>query len=120
MIVNNQFSKIAQLRFSELSAPRQVLIRLCQRLGFGSIRGLEVRDREPIFGPEAEVVFDLKLDRDDVPRPEQDLSDFLICDEIRRLFSMLDDFVNGTIEQIEVRTGVPRRVFIKVAETTHE
>ena|ERR1700733_5406136 len=110
---------MTQLRFSELSGPRQALIRRCQQVGFGTLRKVEVRDREPIFGA-TEVIFDLKLDSENAPRPEQNLSDFLVCDEIRRLFSMLDDFVNATIEQIEVRTGVPRRVFIKVAETTHE
>jgi hypothetical protein len=109
---------MTQLRFSELSGPRQALIRRCQRLGFGTLRNIEVRDREPTFGA-TEVIIDLKLDSDNAPRPEQNLSNFLVCDEIRRLFSMLDDFVNATVD-IEVRTGVPRRVFIKVAEAMHE
>jgi hypothetical protein len=33
---------------------------------------VEVRDREPTLGA-TEVIFDLKLDSDNAPRPEQDL-----------------------------------------------
>jgi hypothetical protein len=119
MIVNNRLSQMARLRFSELSAPRQALIRQCQRLGFGSIWGLEVRDGEPMFGPKTEVLFDLKLDSDETPRPELNLSDFVVCTEIRRLFSRLDTFANGTVE-IEVRAGVPRRLLFKATEPMDE
>src|ERR1019366_9421651 len=64
------------------------------------------------FGPKTEVLHDLKLDGDEAPRPEQDLGDFVVCKEIRRLFSMLDAFRNGTIDHVEVRTGLPRRTSI--------
>ena len=107
---------MAELRFSELSAPRQTFIRTCQRLGHGTIRGLEVNDCEPVFGPKTEVLHDLKLDGDEAPRPEQDLGDFVVCKEIRRLFSMLDAFRNGTIDHVEVRTGLPRRIIFKDAD----
>jgi hypothetical protein len=98
------------IRFSELSAPRQALIRRCQQLGFGTIRNLEVFDREPMFSPGVEVLFDVKLDSDKTSRPEQNLSDFVVCGEIRRLFKLLDTVGDGTIEHIEVRAGIPRRV----------
>ncbi len=99
-----------QLRFSDLSARRQILVRRCQQLGFGTIRNLEVRDREPVFGPETEVIFDVKLDSDETPRPEQSFNDFVVCGEIRRLCSMLDTLGDGAIEHVEVRAGIPRRV----------
>ena len=111
---------MAQLRFSDLSAPRQALVRRCQQLGFGTIRNLEIQDREPVFGPETEVIFDLKLDSDEMPRPEQSLSDFVICSEIQRLCAMLDTLGDGAIEDIEVRAGIPRRVHFKTAEPIHE
>jgi len=107
---------MAELRLSEVSAARRAFIRRCQRLDHGNIRGLEVRDCEPVFGPKTEVLHDLKLDGNDAPRPEQDLGDFVVCKEIRRLFSMLDAFGNGTIEHVEVRTGVPRRIIFKAAD----
>src|ERR1035438_6403887 len=39
------------LRFSQLSAPRQTLVRLCQAINHGSIENLEVRSSEPVFNP---------------------------------------------------------------------
>jgi hypothetical protein len=111
---------MAQLRFSELSGPRQILIRACQQVGFGAIRNLELRGQEPHFGAEAEIVFDLRLDREEGPRPEQSLNDFVICSEVHRLFSMLDRMGNGTIEHVEVRAGIPRRVHFKAAKPTQQ
>jgi hypothetical protein len=107
---------MTELRLSDLSASRQDFIRRCQELDHGTIRGLEVHDGEPVFGPKTEVLHDLKLDGDEAPRPEQDLDDFVVCKEIRRLVSMLDAFRNGTIEHVEVRTGVPRRIIFKATD----
>jgi hypothetical protein len=63
------------------------------------------------------VLYGLKLDADDSPRPEQDLCDFVLCAEIRRLFSMLDALRNGTIERLEVRAGNPLRLVFKAADS---
>ena len=109
---------MAELRFSELSAPRQAFIRRCQRLGFGTIRDLEVRDCEPVLGPRTEVLLDLKLDRDEDSRAEQDPRDFVVSSEIQRL-SRLDSIRNGTVEQVEVRAGVPRRIVFNIADPMH-
>jgi hypothetical protein len=49
-------------RFLQLSAPRQALVRLCQRIGFGRIEDLEVRRGEPLFQPAPTVFFDVRLD----------------------------------------------------------
>jgi len=108
---------MTELRLAEVSAARQAFIRRCQRLLFGTIRGLEVHDCEPAFGPKTETLRDLKLDGDEAPRPEQDLSDFVLGAEIRRFFSMLDAFGDGTIEHVEVRAGIPRRIVFKVTKS---
>jgi hypothetical protein len=110
---------MTELRFSEMSAPRQALIRRCQRLGFGTIRGLEVHDCEPVLGPKTEVLFDVKLDGDEKPRAEQNLGDFPVCKEIQRVLSTLDSIGNGVIERVEVRAGIPRRMVFKAAEPTY-
>lgn len=107
---------MTELRLTEVSAARQAFIKRCQRLHFGAILGLEVHDCEPAFGPNTEVLHDLKLDSDEALRPELDLSDFVLCDEIRRMFSTLDSIRNGTVEQVEVRAGVPRRIVFKDGE----
>jgi hypothetical protein len=108
-----------ELRLSDLSAARQAFIRRCQRLGFGKIVALAVRDCEPVFDEHTEVFVDLKLDVGEAPRYEQDLSDFVLSTELELLFSTLDAICNGTIEQVEVRTGVPRRMVFRAADSMH-
>ena len=107
---------MAQTRFLEISEPRQAFIRQCQRISFGKIVNLGVRDGDPVFGQQTEVLFDVKLDSDDNPRPEQELKDFLLTAEILRLFSKLDAIRNGTIEQVEIRAGLPRRMVFKASD----
>jgi hypothetical protein len=97
-------------RFSQLSAPRQQLVRLCQATNYGYIRSVEVKDAEPILSPEPSVWVEVKLDVDAGARPEVDLADFALPDEICRLMARLDEIQNGAIEKIEVRAGIPRRL----------
>ncbi len=102
-------------RFSHLSASRQALVRLCQATNYGLIRNLEVRDSEPVFSPPPVVAVDVKLDADEGPRPELDLTDFVLKAELCRLLDLLDEFQTATIEHIEVRVGIPRRVIFKIS-----
>jgi hypothetical protein len=104
---------MAYPRLSELSAARRAFVRECQRIGFGKITQLMVRESEPVFSPETEVLVDFKLDGDDAPRPEQSLADFALAREILRFFSILDTIGNGNIVSLEIRAGIPRRVLVK-------
>ena len=101
-------------RFQQLSAPRQALVRLCQRINFGRIEDLELRGGEPVFSPAPQVFIDVRLDWEDVVRPERGLPDFAIPEEIRRLVARLDAIQDGNIERIEVRAGIPRRLTFEV------
>ena len=100
-------------RLTQLSAPRQALVRLFQSVNFGQIIGLAIRNGDPVFHPEPTVLLDVKLDADEGQRPEAELADFTLRDEVRRLLAHLDQLQNGTVERIEVRSGVPRRVIIE-------
>jgi hypothetical protein len=100
-------------RFLQLSRPRQSLIRLCQRVNFGSILNLLVADGEVSFRVPPEVVLDLKLDADLPQRQELDLSDFELCAESSRLLTQIDSLQNGVIERIVVHDGIPRRVVLR-------
>lgn len=99
-------------QLTQLSAPRQALVRLLQSVNFGRIIGLAIRNGDPIFHPEPTVLLDVKLDADEGERPEEALEDFTLRAEVRRLLAHLDHLKNGTVERIEVRSGVPRRVII--------
>ena len=98
------------LRLSDLSPARQALVRLCQAINYGSIENLEVRQSDPIFHPPPVVLKEVKLDRDEEPRPELGLKDFVLSDEILRLVALLRDMKSGTLRHIEVRAGIPRRM----------
>lgn len=100
-------------RFRQLSAPRQAPVRLFQTVNFGRIEDLEIRRSEPAFNPAPLVLLDLKLDTEEGPRPERDLTDFVLCDEVRRLMARLDEIENGCIQRIEVRAGIPRRLIVE-------
>ena len=98
------------IRFSHLSPARQALVRLSQSINYGHIEALHVVDGEPKFTPAPTVLLDVKLDQDEGPRPEVELPDFELCSELRRLMSRIDEIQNGTIERLEVRGGLPRRL----------
>ena len=98
------------LRFSQLSPARQALVRIFQALNFGEIQGVRVRDADPIIDRASVAVFDAKLEKEEVPRPELDLADFELRAEVSSLMSLLDELKNGTIQRLEVRAGIPRRL----------
>jgi hypothetical protein len=101
------------LRFSQLSAPRQALVRLFQTLDFGHIVGVVIQNSDPVFHPEPIVLVDVKLDSEEGERQESDLPDFVLRAEVCRLMARFDELKNGRIERIEVRAGIPRRVIIE-------
>jgi hypothetical protein len=106
---------MSHLRFSQVSQPRQALIRLCQNVNHGSIEGLKVGDGEPVLDPPPVVLRDVKLDSDEGPRPELALADFVLSDQILRLMNRFDEMKDGTVRQVEVRAGIPRRIVLENA-----
>src|ERR1700678_4420589 len=100
-------------RYSELSLPRQALLRLCQSINHGCIRDLHVRGQEPIFDPSPTVMVEMKLNTDDGARPELNLADFDLSDEVCRLLRRFDKIKDGKIAELEVRAGIPRRGFVE-------
>ena len=100
------------LSISELSAPRQALVRLCQSIDFGQISNLLIRAGEPYFDPEPSVVVEIKLDANSGPRHESKLADFTLCEEVHHLIRQIEQLHSGSIQRIEVRAGIPRRILI--------
>ena len=96
-------------RFSQLSTSRQTLVRVMQALNFGELHGIRVAQGEPVLD-QSSVIIDSKLDKDEAPRPESKLTDFELTVEVLRMMSQLDEVRNGTIQRLEVRAGIPRRL----------
>jgi hypothetical protein len=99
--------------FLQLSRPRQVLIRLCQRVNHGSILNVQVTDGEVCFDAPPDVSVDVRLDGDNPQRRELDLTDFALPIESCRLLAQIDSIRNGVIERIVVHAGIPRRVVLR-------
>ena len=99
--------------FLHLSKPRQDLIRLCQRVNYGSILNVQVADGDICLDPPAEVIVDVRLDADLEQRHELDFTDFVLPIESCRLLAQIDFLKNGVIEKIVVHEGIPRRVVLR-------
>jgi hypothetical protein len=95
-----------------LSADRGRLLALMQSINFGHIEGLDVRSGEPILDPLPRVVRELKFGGDNAPRSERDIQDFLLKSQVVELFKEFDRLVNGRVELLEVKHGLPFRMFI--------
>lgn len=100
-------------RLTQLSAPRQALVRLLQSINFGRVEGLEIRNGEPQFNPAPAVFVEVKLDVESHPRPELDVTDFELRIEVARLVEQLEELGSGSIERIDVRYGIPRRIVME-------
>lgn len=107
---NGNDKRRTDLRFSQLSAPRRGLVRLCQQTKYGRIEDLEVVDGEPVLGPGALVLIDVKLDAAASPEDRPTDRDFVLSAEIVQLIAVLDRIRNGRVSSVEVRAGLPRRV----------
>jgi hypothetical protein len=102
-----------EIRFSTLSKVRQILIRLCQRVNYGSIQNVQVVDGDISFTIPPDVHFDVKLDGDITQREELNLTDFALPVESCRLMTQIDSLKNGVLERIAVHEGIPRRVLLR-------
>ena len=88
--------------------PSQVrLLESMQRINFGRIEGLVVRGGEPVFNPPPIVARQIKLGRDNAPRPEMRLRDFVLKAEVRELLDHLQRIGDGVIRRVEIRHGLP-------------
>jgi hypothetical protein len=92
---------------SGLSAPHRRLIETMQRLNFGRIENLPIRDGAPVFGPGARFIQKVKIGGDSGPRPEAVFNDFLLKKQTIELVETLTDLGDGMVLTIEVKHGLP-------------
>ena len=93
-----------------LSAARRKLAQAIRRLHYGQILGLTLRNGEPIFDPAPQIVHDIKLASDSVPRPALRSADTPLNRQFQELFDVFDRLDSGVIDVIEVKAGQPFRV----------
>ena len=98
---------------SSLSPSKQQLVELMQRVNFGRIDGLVVRNGEPIFNPPPRVVREVKFGGENGPHPKTSSEDFLLKSQVRELFAQFDELGNAAIHSIEVKHGLPFRMTVE-------
>jgi len=96
--------------FLKLSRSRQALIRLCQRVSYGSILNVRIVSGEVVFDDPPNITVDVRLDGETIERKELRLADFALPAEIRRLFAQIDGLGDGVLEKIVIQDGLPCRV----------
>ena len=104
---------LRELRFSQLSRARQIFVRLCQLINYGSILNIRIVNGDFDFDGSAEVTLDRRLDDEVVARRELLLPNFILPAESCRLFAHIDSAVNGMAEKITIQAGVPRRLILR-------
>ena len=100
-------------RKSALTATGRRLVELMQRMNYGRIEGLVVRDGQPVFDPPPRVIRKIKIAADNRPRPELVATDFVLRKEVVELFQHLEALGTGFVRCIEVKNGVPSSMDIE-------
>lgn len=91
---------------SSLSPGRKRLLELMQRVNFGRIENLCVRDGEPVLDPPPRVVHEIKFSGENGPRPEAGIGDFVVKAQIVDLLAHFDRLRNATIEVLTIKHGL--------------
>lgn len=100
---------------ASLSASRRRLLEAMQRLNFGRIEGLAIRNGEPVFQPAPRMIQDIKIGGENGPRPELTIDDFALKSSVIELFDHLSRIGDGTLESIEVKYGMPFKLVVEQA-----
>jgi len=99
---------MATLAKSSLSAPRQRLVEIMQRLNFGRIERLEVRNGEPSLDQAPpRIVLEVKLAGENGPRPGNGAPDFILKTQLVDLFAHFDRLKNARIDVLSIKHGLP-------------
>ena len=94
-------------RKTTLSPPARRLVELMQRIHYGRIERLAVRDGQPVFEPTPVVVRKIKIAADNSPRPELAADDFALRKEVVECLEHLRAMGSGVVRCIEIKNGLP-------------
>jgi len=95
------------MRRQNLTPSERRLVTLMQRINFGRVRNLVVRDGQPTFEPAPRTQRDHKFGGQNGARAEVSLDDYVLKKEVVELFRQLRKLGNGKIVNLEIRAGLP-------------
>lgn len=97
----------SDVRCDQLTPARQRLVRLLQRLNFGTIHHLPIRRGEPVLEPPLRIIRRRKSGTSEPVHPGASLKDFALKSQWLAFFDDLDAIGDGQILRIEVAHGLP-------------
>ena len=96
-----------QIRKSDLPAECRSFVEDMQRLNFGRYENVPIRDGLPRLDPKPRRIRSLRPGRDNRPRSEAHLDDFVLKEQQADFFRLLDEVGNGVILVLEIKDGMP-------------
>lgn len=94
-------------RFKHLSPPRQRMVLMYRRAGFGTAFDLLIRNGEPVFDPPFRIVRRKKNTGNGTTPPEPTSDDFVLKIEWVEYFREMDAIGTGVILKTEISNGLP-------------
>ncbi len=96
-----------------LSPARARLVEVMQRLNFGRVEQLVIREGEPVLDPPPRVVREVKFCAENGPHPEAGKDAFTLKAQVCELFAQMEAMGNGVIGCIEIKHGLPFRMIVE-------
>jgi len=78
-----------------------------QRIDFGTIEDLVVREGQPVLRPKPRVIRDVKFGARNDKRPQTGLSDFALKSSVQELMAKFDSLGEATVHRLVVKHGLP-------------
>ena len=100
-------------RKSDLPAECRAFLDDMQRLNFGRYENILVCGGQPCLTPKPRRIREIKPGGENAARPEGQLDDFLLKDQVIDFFRHLQAMGNGTILVLEVKHELPFRMQIE-------
>jgi len=106
---------MSETKLSGLPAACKHLLRIMQENPYCQIEQLAVVNGQPRFEPTTKIIAEHKFGGNDGPRREAELGEYSLKKEHLDLFRQFDEIGSGVILSLEVRGGLPFRMFREVA-----
>ena len=101
------------MKRSDLSVSNKQLLKLMWRIYYGSIKGLIIKNGDPVLNPLPHMESKIKFSGDNGPRPEATKKDFMLKMEVRDLFAKFEAMGDGVVASIEIQRGLPVHMTIE-------
>ncbi len=98
---------------ASVSAAQSRLVELMQDINFGEFRDITIRNGEPVLEREPIRIREIKFGGDNGSRLERQGRDFVLKSQVVELFAWMHSVQNGVIESLEVKHGLPFRMFLR-------